>query len=157
MPLMAARLRRFGWRRTGLVLCGCLVAVALGACSGGSEASAGGGGTESAESDFSMLGTWSGHRERMASTEGYRNGTATLVVTEETGLTFVGTMSWSTPEGEQSEPLVGAFTPGGALIAGADEEGMYSFELIGPTTLDYCYMEDGEGYRTTCARLEKQP
>jgi len=44
--------------------------------------------------EFSMKGTWTGHRERIAQTEGYRNGTATLVVTEEQGLTFKGTMHW---------------------------------------------------------------
>ena len=47
-----------------------------------------------------MKGTWTGHRERIAQTEGYRNGTATLVVTEEQGLTFKGTMHWSTSEGD---------------------------------------------------------
>jgi hypothetical protein len=39
-----------------------------------------------------MVGTWTGHRERIANTEGYRNGTTTLVVTEHMGLTFEGTM-----------------------------------------------------------------
>jgi hypothetical protein len=37
-----------------------------------------------------LVSTWSGHRERIASTDGYRNGEATLVVTEQTGLTFKG-------------------------------------------------------------------
>jgi hypothetical protein len=37
-----------------------------------------------------LVGTWSGHRERIARTDGYRNGEATLVVTEQTGLTFKG-------------------------------------------------------------------
>src|SRR5215831_20784514 len=77
--------------------------------------------------DFSLKGTWTGHRERIASTEGYRNGTATLVVTEEQGLTFKGTMHWSTPNGDAHDDLVGAFTPGGKLIAGADAEGTYVF------------------------------
>ena len=44
-----------------------------------------------------MVGTWTGHRERISSTDGYRNGTATLMVTDVTGLTFTGTMSISTP------------------------------------------------------------
>jgi hypothetical protein len=35
--------------------------------------------------EFSIKGTWTGHRERVSQTEGYRNGTATLVVTEEQG------------------------------------------------------------------------
>jgi hypothetical protein len=53
--------------------------------------------------------------------------------------------------------LVGAFTPGGKLIAGADAEGNYIFSLIDANTLDYCYAEHGEGFRTTCARLTRQP
>lgn len=64
----------------------------------------------SSAEDVSLLGTWTGHRERIASTEGYREGTATLTVTEQTGLTFKGSMGWSTPEGEVREDLVGAFT-----------------------------------------------
>jgi hypothetical protein len=103
-----------------------------------------------------LLGTWSGHRERIASTEGYRNGTATLVVTEQTGWTFKGAMTWSTPQGDLSDPLVGAFTPDGTLISGADGEGTYTFALVDPTTLDYCYAEHGEGFRTTCAHLTRQ-
>jgi hypothetical protein len=56
--------------------------------------------------EFSMKGTWTGHRERIAQTEGYRNGTATLVVTEEQGLTFKGAMHWSTPEGDKYDDHV---------------------------------------------------
>lgn len=113
--------------------------------------------TSAGADELSLLGTWTGQRERIASTEGYRQGSATLIVTEQTGLTFRGAMRWSTPEGDVQEDLVGAFTPDGTLIAGSDLEGSYSFTLVGPTTLDYCYSEHGEGYRTTCARLEKQP
>jgi hypothetical protein len=100
--------------------------------------------------------TWSGHRQRLSSTEGYRDGSATLTVTKQTGRTFEGTMQWSTPDGPVREGLVGAFTPGAALMAGADAEGTYSFKLVDRTTLDYCYTEHGEGYRTTCARLKRQ-
>jgi hypothetical protein len=77
-------------------------------------------------------------------------------VTEQTGLTFTGTMSWSTPDGALRDPLVGAFTLGGALMAGGDEEGVYSFKLVNAKTLDYCYVESGNGYRAACARLKKQ-
>jgi hypothetical protein len=55
---------------------------------------------------------------------------------------------------EQS--LWGAFTPGGRLIVGADEEGTYAFELIGENTLDYCYSEAGASPRAVCARLTRQ-
>ena len=110
-----------------------------------------------AAQEFSMKGTWTGHRERISDTEGYRNGTATLIVAEEQGMTFKGEMHWSTPSGDQHDPLVGAFTPGGKLIAGADEEGTYVFDLVDANTLDYCYSEHGKGFRTTCARLTRQP
>jgi hypothetical protein len=72
--------------------------------------------------DPNLVGSWTGHRERIASTEGYRNGTATLVVTEQTGWVFKGYMQWSTPEGPQQDDLVGAFTPDGTLVTGADAE-----------------------------------
>jgi hypothetical protein len=113
-------------------------------------------GTAAAD-DPDMTGTWTGHRERIAATEGYRNGDATLVITGQTGRTFTGYMQWTTPTGPQQDSLVGAFTPDGNLIAGSDEEGTYTFSLVDPVTLDYCYSEHGAGYRTTCARLVKQP
>ena len=106
--------------------------------------------------DPNLVGTWSGHRERIASTEGYRNGQATLVITAQTGWTFQGSMTWTTSQGDMHDELVGAFTPDGTLISGADDEGSYTFKLVDPVTLDYCYSEHGEGYRTTCARLRKE-
>lgn len=105
----------------------------------------------------SLTGTWTGYRERISFTEGYRDGTATLVITEQRGMTFKGQMAWSTPSGEVREDLVGAVTPGGKLMAGADAEGNYSFALIDAGTLDYCYAEHGAGFRTTCARLVRKP
>lgn len=113
-------------------------------------------GTASADNP-NLVGTWSGHRERIASTEGYRNGSATLVVTEQIGWTFKGFMQWSTPEGPMQDDLVGAFSPDGTVVSGADAEGMYSFKLVDPVTIDYCYAESGAGFRTTCARLVRQP
>src|SRR4051812_18764744 len=66
--------------------------------------------------EFSMVGTWTGRNEQMMSTGTYGSGTSTLTVTDASGLTFTGTMSWSTPQSEGSDPLVGAFSPGGSLI-----------------------------------------
>ena len=70
----------------------------------------------------SLKGTWTGQRERIAFTEGYRDGSATLVIAEQRGMTFKGTMAWSTPSGEVREDLVGGVTPGGRLMAGADAQ-----------------------------------
>lgn len=112
--------------------------------------------TTASADDPALIGTWTGHRERIASDEGYRNGDATLLISEQTGRTFRGVMTWTTPAGTQADGLAGAFTPDGNLIAGSDAEGVYSFSLVDPVTLDYCYSEHGDGYRTTCARLIKQ-
>jgi hypothetical protein len=65
-----------------------------------------------------------------------------MVVTEQTGWTFKGYMQWSTPEGPLQDDLVEAFTPDGTLVD--------------PVTLDYCYAEHGQGYRPTCALLQKE-
>lgn len=137
--------RQLMTRGTAVLLLACSIALFAAA-----SASAAGGGK------LDLLGTWSGHRERISSSEGYRNGTATLRVTEQTGLTFKATMTWSTPDGPITEPLVGAYTPGGNLITGVDKSGDYTFSMVNAKTLDYCYIEHGEGYRTTCARLKKQ-
>ena len=95
-----------------------------------------------AADELSLKGTWTGHRERIA---------------EQKGLTFKGTMHWSTPAGDMHDDLAGAFTPGGKLIMGSDAEGTYTFNLIDNNTLDYCYSEHGENFKTTCARLIRQP
>ena len=134
-----------------LSFCTLLLAVAVPLSLSSTEASA-----KSSTAEVSMIGTWTGHREGLASTYGYRNGPATLMVTEASGLTFTGTMSVSLPDGDVLDPLVGAFTPGGALMAGGDQEGVYSFERVNATTLDYCYVESGDSYLTACGRLKKQ-
>jgi hypothetical protein len=139
-------MKAWGVVGAAMLVTGCVVAV-LAASGGASTGKAAGG--------VSLKGTWSGHRERIAATEGYRTGKAKLTVTQQRGLTFKGTLTRYNADGNVTEPLVGALTPGGALVAGADEEGFYSFRLIDSTTLDFCYMENGKGYRTTCARLRK--
>lgn len=109
-----------------------------------------------AEEPVSLVGTWSGHRERAAKAEGWRDGEATLVITEQKGLTFTGHLKRANATGDIDEPLWGAFTPGGRLIAGADEEGVYSFDLVDTNTLDYCYVEAGASPRAVCARLKRK-
>ncbi len=105
----------------------------------------------------SLVGTWTGQRERIAKVEGRRGGLATLVITEQQGNTFAGRLKRSNQTGDEEEPLWGAFAPGGGLMMGSDEEGTYMFHLIDQNTLDYCYSETGASPRTVCARLSRQP
>lgn len=109
-----------------------------------------------AQQELSLVGTWTGQRERSAKIEGYRGGLATLVITEQKGRAFKGYLSRTNKEGDEKEELWGAMTPGGRLIAGADDEGIYSFLLINRNTLDYCYVESGKGPRAVCARLTRK-
>jgi len=104
----------------------------------------------------SLVGTWTGQRDRIAKTEGRRGGLATLVITEQQGNTFTGRLKRSNATGDVEEPLWGAFTPGGKLMMGSDDEGYYIFSLINRNTLDYCYAEAGATARTVCARLTRQ-
>jgi len=104
----------------------------------------------------SLVGTWTGQRDRIAKIEGRRGGLATLVITEQQGFTFKGHLKRSNPNGDEDEPLWGAFTPGARLMMGSDDEGTYIFSLIDPNTLDYCYSETGASPRTVCARLTRQ-
>jgi hypothetical protein len=78
----------------------------------------------------SLVGTWAGQRDRIAKVEGRRGGLATLVITEQQGNTFAGRLKRSNSTGDEEEPLWGAFTPGGKLMMGSDEEGTYIFTLI---------------------------
>jgi hypothetical protein len=105
---------------------------------------------------LSLVGTWTGERERMAKVEGYRSGPATLVITEQQGRAFKGYLNRSNKDGDVKEDLWGAFTPNGHLMVGSDEEGFYWFTLVNADTLDYCYSEAGKSARTTCARLTRQ-
>src|SRR5436853_7398915 len=104
----------------------------------------------------SLVGTWTGQRDRIAKVEGRRGGLATLVITEQQGNTFAGHLKRSNPTGDEDEPLWGAFTPDGQLMMGSDEEGFYIFRLIDENTLDYCYSESGPSARSVCARLARQ-
>ena len=51
--------------------------------------------------ELSLVGTWTGQRERIAKVEGYRDGLATLVITEQKGRTFKGYESL--PQGRRCE------------------------------------------------------
>jgi len=110
-----------------------------------------------AQDSLSLVGTWTGPRERMAKVEGWRDGTATLVITEQKGMTFKGHLSRTYESGDVKEGLWGALTPGGNLMVAADDEGTYSFALVDPNTLDYCYVEAAPSPRAVCARLKRQP
>ena len=99
----------------------------------------------------SLVGTWTGQRDRIAKVEGRRGGLATLVITEQQGR-----LKRSNSTGDEEEPLWGAFTPGGKLMMGSDDEGTYIFSLIDENTLDYCYSETGRSPRSVCARLTRQ-
>jgi hypothetical protein len=104
----------------------------------------------------SLVGTWTGQRERIAKNDGLREGTATLVITEQKGRTFKGYLNRANKDGDLKEDLWGAFTPGGRLMVGSDEEGIYSFALVNANTLDYCYVEAGNSPRSVCARLSRK-
>ena len=47
----------------------------------------------------SLIGTWTGQRDRIAKVEGRRGGLATLVITEQQGNTFVGRLKRSNTSG----------------------------------------------------------
>jgi hypothetical protein len=112
--------------------------------------------TPALSADVSLVGTWTGQRDRIAKDEGRRGGLATLVITEQQGNTFTGRLKRSNSTGDVEEPLWGAFTPGAKLIMGSDDEGTYIFSLINRNTLDYCYSETGRSPRAVCARLTRQ-
>ena len=78
----------------------------------------------------SLVGTWTGQRDRIAKVEGRRGGLATLVITQQQGNTFVGHLKRSNPTGDEDEQLWGAFAPDGQLMMGSDEEGTYIFRLV---------------------------
>src|SRR5262249_40119908 len=104
----------------------------------------------------SLVGTWTGQRDRIAKDEGRRGGLTTLVISEQQGNTFTGRLRRSKPRGDEGDPLWGASPPGAKRMMGADDEGTYLLNLINRNPLDYCYSETGKTARTVCARLTRQ-
>ena len=104
----------------------------------------------------SLTGTWSGHRERLGKVNGYASGVSTLIITEQNGWTFKGSLTRIYSTGDITEPFWGAFSPGGRMIFAGDEEGQSSFDLVDENTLDYCYTESGNEAEAVCARLIRQ-
>ena len=51
--------------------------------------------------DVSLVGTWTGQRDRIAKVEGRRGGLATLVITEQQGNTFTGRLKRSNATGDE--------------------------------------------------------
>jgi len=49
---------------------------------------------------LSLVGTWTGQRDRIAKTEGRRGRLATLTITEQQGNTFAGRLKRSNPNGD---------------------------------------------------------
>lgn len=151
--------RRTGFRRAAL-LCACVMALVAIGCGDDddSDDEADASATEAAGTtqEVSMEGTWTGEREHVHNQDGTQRGEVSLEVDEQDGLTFTGTVTWSMPDGDASSDVVGAMTPDGALMAGADGDGTLSFEMVDADTLDYCYVETGEDHRAVCGRLDKQ-
>jgi len=53
----------------------------------------------------SLVGTWTGQKDRIAKVEGRRGGPATLIITEQPGNTFIGRLKRSNVSGDEEEPL----------------------------------------------------
>jgi hypothetical protein len=108
-------------------------------------------------SEPNLVGTWTGNRERIAIDDGYVAGLVTMVITEQQGRTFKGHLDRTYPDKPDiDEWLLGAFTDGGDLIVGSDDEGTYAFKLVDADTLDYCYTEASAKARAVCARLMRE-
>ena len=110
-----------------------------------------------AQDTVNLVGTWKGPRERVHVTQPTYSDTATIVITEQKGMTFRGEAKWTSPTGEHSEPFVGAFPISGKIGAGSSKDGQIVYELINPTTLNSCYTETGSEFLTSCSHLTKQP
>jgi hypothetical protein len=106
--------------------------------------------------ELSLVGTWSGERERIGRDNGYGAGLTTLVISDQKGRTFTGHLTRSYETGEVREPFWGAFSPGGRMIVAGDEEGHFAFDLVDKDTLDYCYSEASPAPKAVCARLLRQ-
>ena len=98
----------------------------------------------------SLVGTWTGQRDRIAKIEGRRGGLATLVITEQQGNTFAGRLKRSNPTGDEEEPLWGAFTPDFKLMMGSDDEGFLPIRFL--PTPPRCRVLPGTGVKLRIGR-----
>ncbi|RSS81838.1 hypothetical protein [Streptomyces sp. WAC06614] len=103
----------------------------------------------------SLLGTWTGERQVISSANGFFEGPVSLQVTEQQDRTFKGLTRYVTSGGVRVEKtVVGAFTPHRSVMAGSNDEGVYTFELVHRDVLEYCYTEHGgDASVTSCGKL----
>ncbi|MFE5539633.1 hypothetical protein ACFQ78_28335 [Streptomyces sp. NPDC056519] len=107
----------------------------------------------------SLLGTWEGERQVISSATGFFEGPVALEVTEQHDRTFKGVTQYVTSGGVRvKKTVVGAFTPERKVMAGSNDEGVYTFDLVRRDVLEYCYVEHGgDASVTSCGQLVRRP
>jgi hypothetical protein len=105
----------------------------------------------------SLVGTWTGTGEGMAP-GGVVSVPITFVVTEQEGRAFRVGVTYEHDGGSHSEPNYGVIAPDGQSVFLATPDAPIIAKLQSETSLDLCYVEDGEDDALAmCARLTKAP
>jgi hypothetical protein len=112
----------------------------------------GGLGTAQAADAPSLLGTWSGKGPSLSSSDGWQTDRSyTLVVTEQRGAVFEGHNEW--PGGQ--DDVRGVIKADGTSILLSNGDGEGSATLLGPDSMEACYVEGGEDGMAACILLTR--
>lgn len=109
-------------------------------------------GTAHAADAPSLLGTWTGKGPSISNEAGWETERAyTLVITEQRGQVFKGHSEYT---GGQ-EDIFGVIRADGRSVLIDDDDGMFALSLLGPDSMEVCYVEAGADAIATCTTLAR--
>jgi hypothetical protein len=108
--------------------------------------------SEAAEPAPDLLGTWTGGGMGVGKAEGWTDESTTLTITEQRGPVFTETKVYA--DGE--EAVYGTVRADGRMLLVADDgDGQAVGTVLGPDSLEYCYLEGGADVQVHCRVLTR--
>jgi hypothetical protein len=99
-----------------------------------------------------LVGTWTGSGPGVGKEESWTDESVTLTVTEQRGPVFTGRKVYA--DGE--EAIYGTVRADGRTLLVADDgDGQAVATILGPDSLEYCYLESGADAQVHCRVLAR--
>ena len=104
-----------------------------------------------------LCGTWSGTSVGHVNAKGWVDaGSPSFNITDQKGLAFTGTKTYSTLDGtKKTEDISGVITRKGEIYIAELESGIIVGDLVGPSTMELVYIEDGTNAKAFLYTLTK--
>jgi hypothetical protein len=105
-----------------------------------------------AEAAPDLVGTWTGSGPGVGKAEGWTDESTTLTITEQRGPAFAGTKVYAGGE----EAVYGTVRADGRTLLVADDgDGQAVGSILGPDSIEYCYLEGGADAQVHCRVLTR--